>query len=166
MARADSRDTMIGAFTAWTVCGLLWFFAFLSALSVGGVVLILAIVLTILLGTHERSRRFRLIAWGAFGVWLVWWVLVVAGPAQGSAGWMLYAGVAFLLLAVRGGPAALGLPFGIGVFAFVAFTWLVGDEWLTPREIWAVAGLAVAALSFALWVLLSLRATRRSRTIA
>ena len=79
---------------------------------------------------------------------------------------MLYAGVAFLLLAVRGGPAALGLPFGIGVFAFVAFTWLVGDEWLTPREIWAVAGLAVAALSFALWVLLSLRATRRSRTIA
>src|SRR5690606_18376403 len=49
MARDDSRDTMIGAFTAWTVCGLLWFFAFLSALSVGGVVLILAIVLTILL---------------------------------------------------------------------------------------------------------------------
>src|SRR5690606_34604297 len=128
--------------------------------------LILAIVLTILLGTHERSRRFRLIAWGAFGVWLVWWVLVVAGSAQGSAGWMLYAGVAFLLLAVRGGPAALGLPFGIGVFAFVAFTWLVADEWLPPREIWAVPSPAASALSSAPSALLSLRTTRRSRTCA
>lgn len=154
----ERRESIVGAFIAWTLCGVLWFYSYLAALSVGGVVLIFAVLLTVLLGTKSTAHRFKVGVWVAFAAWLAWWALVVAGPAEGSAGWMLWAGIAFALLALGGGIGALGLPFGTGVLAFVTFTWTLDRESFDNPAVWAGVGLAVAGLSLALWLAYGLRA--------
>lgn len=159
---ATKRDSSIDAFIAWAICGLLWFYSYLAALSVGGVVMILAVLLTVLLGRRTISSRFRVALWIAFGSWVLWWVLVVAGPASRSVGAMISAGLAFLLLALTGGPGALGLPFGIGLFAFVSGNWIADGGQISGNDrLLAGIGLAVAAAALAVWVVLGLRARRR-----
>ncbi len=150
-ARQD--DSVLGAFIAWAACGLLWFFSYLGAFSVGGVILIPAVLLTVLLATKAMPTRWRPVVWVAFGAWVVWWLLVVAGPARVSADWMLGAGVGFLLLALGSLPGSLGLPFGAGVTAFFAGLGLETGTAMT----WI--GLAVAVAALVVWLM------RRPRTL-
>lgn len=157
--RRDDSIHGVGAFAAWAVCGLLWFVVYLAVLSVGGAVLVFAILLTVLLAT-KAVPSWRLPLWVAFGVWVAWWVLVVAGPVRESSDWMVIAGFGFLAAAVASAPGSLGLPFGAGLTAFASGFQLEGGAAL----IWG--GVATAAAALVVWLFLARRSGERSRIAA
>jgi hypothetical protein len=157
--RADASIHGVGAFIAWAVCGLLWFVVYLTVFSVGGAVLVFAILLTVLLAT-KAVPSWRSPLWVAFGVWLAWWVLVVAGPARDSSGWMVMAGFLFLLAAAASAPGSLGLPFGAGLTAFAAGFRVEAGTAL----VWV--GIVTATAALLAWLFLGRRSGRRSRIAA
>jgi hypothetical protein len=114
---------------------VLWAATYLGALTVGAVILPLAVLLTVLLGKDGLAPTVRRWVWAGWIAWLAWWLLVLVGPAAAGAQWMVLGGVAFMCVAAVAGPASAGLLFGVGATAALS-----GPSGAEPRLAWVAGG--------------------------